>query len=764
MISILMIKICHIADIHIYNNTRHDEYKIQFEKLYDILKKEKINIVTIVGDLFESFNDIENEAQILASEFLNKITDIVDECIVVYGNHDCMKRNRNRVNSVETVTKLINNNKIKYLGSSDFFDDDIYPIVWVNYSHLQKNINPWKDIQHTKDDTKTYIDLFHDPIQNCKNDLGFVFSKSSLRKITDFKSDIVMLGDIHKLQYFRDDKTAAYCGSLIVQNFGEKPNNHGCIIWSIDNKNISSKFIDIPNDHNYINFEINENFDYDDINFKDNNIKSLSEFKVKWKDVSSQVNKDNEIKIRQFFDQTYGKNIRIEKNPVYTDVISGKMLSESIDVNDLNVQQNIIIEYLKNNKYEDSFIKEIIDIDSIINSRLHLQDKSSNIVWNISKLWFNNFKSYGDGNELQLMNGITQINGVNKQGKSTLLDAISYILYGTTISTLSRQKNGDNRYINNKRNLDFCDGGIVLNINEEYYTLYRKTNRSFKKDSMTCSTTLDIYSGMEMIEDNKLTEEIRIKTQNKIDKVLGDFDDFIRLVLTTADNLNDLLSMDRSIFIDSIIRDAGYDIFDKKLCEFKDYKKEFNDSKIVIDVVQEKNKIVDLCNTNKELDNQILSYNNDILQIRKYIDSLIFDKDVVSKKLYNIDSDVQSLDINFLKSEIINHNTTLSNNSDNIQKLNKNILDIPVTFDYELLNEKQQNFKTLNLDFANAKINISKYDNKISNIENNILSLNNEISNLKKDYIQKLKNEVSSKELLLNNNKNLFILKRFFVL
>ena len=34
--------------------------------------------------------------------------------------------------------------------------------------------------------------------------------------------------------------------------------------------------------------------------------------------------------------------------------------------------------------------------------------------------------------------------------------------------------------------------------------------------------------------------------------------------------------MDRSVFIDSIVKDAGYDIFEKKLDEFKEYKKELN--------------------------------------------------------------------------------------------------------------------------------------------------------------------------------------------
>ena len=36
-----------------------------------------------------------------------------------------------------------------------------------------------------------------------------------------------MLGDIHKYQYLNKEKTIAYSGSLVQQNFGESINLHG---------------------------------------------------------------------------------------------------------------------------------------------------------------------------------------------------------------------------------------------------------------------------------------------------------------------------------------------------------------------------------------------------------------------------------------------------------------------------------------------------------------------------------------------------------
>ena len=82
----------------------------------------------------------------------------------------------------------------------------------------------------------------------------------------------------------------------------------------------------------------------------------------------------------------------------------------------------------------------------------------------------------------------------------------------------------------------------------------------------------------------------------------GDFDDFIRLTLTNSENLNYLISLDRATFIDSVIRDAGYDIFEKKLNEFKEYKKEISTNKIDINLNDAEEEVValkDLLKTHK---------------------------------------------------------------------------------------------------------------------------------------------------------------------
>ena len=153
-----MIKILHLADIHIHNTERHEEYNQIFEKLYKIIKKDNIDIIVIVGDIVDNFIEISNEAKIIAGDFLNNLTKYSKEVVVVVGNHDIRKKSLNRVNSVETIVKLINNTKITYYNKSGFYNDKLFDIIWVNHSHIEKNIDPWKNIQHTRDKSKIYID------------------------------------------------------------------------------------------------------------------------------------------------------------------------------------------------------------------------------------------------------------------------------------------------------------------------------------------------------------------------------------------------------------------------------------------------------------------------------------------------------------------------------------------------------------------------------------------------------------------------------
>ena len=540
--------------------------------------------------------------------------------------------------------------------------------------------------------------------------------------------------------------TKAMVGSLIQQSFGEEPFNHGFLIWNIENGNIQE--INIENEHRFINFDITPNTDYDKLNLVSKHIGKFNKFRVEWNEYAAMTTSENEQKIRKHLKDRYSAdNIEIKPNRIYTDIKDGKMLSEVIDINDKEVQQGIIKKYLKENKFDDEFIQRIIDTDNIINDRLQLSD-TRNIVWNIDKFWFNNFKSYGDNNVIEWnnINGIVQIGGENQQGKSTIIDAICFILYGTTLSTSKTEKNGNNRYINKNRNLNSCDGGAVIDINGVKYTMYRKVEREFKKgkEIKAVPMTLEYYKGAEISEDNKLTGERKTSTQKLLYEVLGNFEDFVRMALTNADNLNSLLSMDRSIFIDSIIRDAGYDIFEKKLSEFKEYKKELNFEKININPVDLQSEIERIDGETKDRKDYLSDINIELKELQDSFKEKSQRKDNLLVRLNTLDENILHINVQEVEQDIVYFEKMKNEYFISLKNLEKDMEGLIEIFDeieYEKLNEQLTKF-------VNEK---NKREIEIVQLENLHIQNKDKIDNVDKDiniekskYIDYLKNNISS--------------------
>jgi len=757
-----MIKIAHFGDCHIHNLQRHEEYQNQFNKIYEELKKINPDRIVIVGDLFEEFVSISNEAKDLGGDFLDNLSKIA-KIIIVPGNHDIMKKNKNRLNSIEVLINLLKNKNIKYISKSGFYNDDDYDnIIWVNYSHLEKNIDPWSN--NIKDNDKIYIGLYHDPIYESSTDTGKKFNTSKNKPLSYFNNnDFLLLADIHKRQFFRDNKSSAYVGSTIQQNFGESPYKHGFLIWNITNKDtFTVDEYDIPNKHNYINFTVTENTDYNNLDFNHNLLNPLSNIKVKWNDISANVNFENEIKLRNYFKHTHNINsIKIEKNAIYTGVTGVKMINESVDVLNPITQRDIFIEYLESNGYKKDFIDEILKIDDIINSRLNVSINKG-ITWGIDKVFFNNFKSYGDDIEIDFSkmdtSSIIQINGINQQGKTTILDAISYILYGKTTTTTKREKNGDNRYINNKRDLNYCNGGAVITINDEVYTIIRETERKWNKNKTelsSCSSNVEYYLGTDISEENKLTGEKRTNTQKLIDDSIGDFDDFIRLVLTNADNLNSLLSLDRSVFIDSITRDAGYDIFEKKLEEFKIYRKDITKDRISIDIKSHNDKIEQINLDKIDIELNLENINDQIITLEKNKPDLILEKEKIIELLEKIDENLYDFNINDINKNINDEKEKIDKRKLQLKRIEEIKEEIKEYDNSELIKKSEQlsNIKDI---ISVKKSDVKDIELKISQLNIKVNSVNSSIKDIINDYIADLKIRVSENDTKISNLKETF--------
>ena len=337
---------------------------------------------------------------------------------------------------------------------------------------------------------------------------------------------------------------------------------------------------------------------------------------------------------------------------------------------------------------------------------------------------------------------------------SNILNSITYGLYGTTFDTLKKEKNRDNKFINNNNKKDYSEVQLIIEVNGENYAIRRRTERKWDKshkEITSCSTKtyfnkLDLNG--EIIDENNLSEQDKTKTQKLIEQSIGDFDEFITKSLINADTLNDILTTDHAKFLDSILRDTGLDIFDKKLQVFKDYKKnEYKKESLLNISVDSYNELIKQAEKHI-LENQdnISDRNTKIEVLTERISNGEIHVENTIKTLKPIDSQLTNLNINQVKNEI---NKLISDKDEKIrsqkellkqiEELNKFVLDEQL---YNSLKDKSNSFN----DWLILKNNnIKELNKEINEITNDIAAING--------YIYKENLAISKIDSYIDNDK-----------
>ena len=769
----MSIKVIQISDTHIRNLKYHDVYRIQFEKIYTKLREIKPDYITLVGDTIDNFVDISNECKLLTGEFLNKLSNIAP-VVAVYGNHEVMKSNPKRFNSIKTVIGLLDNDRITCLDKTGFYEND--DLIWVNYAYFDKGkIDPWdnEDITIPKNvGKKPTIGLFHDPIYGSVTDTNMSFNSDSYKHISFFdKNDYLFAGDIHKYQILREDGTAAYSSSTIQNSHGETPYNHGFIEWNIKGKkDFTHTFHDIPNDYNFINIYINEGFDYDSIVIKNDYITEYSTVKVIWCDYTPNMVDENKHKILKYIKDKWNvTNVNVLKKIIKTEITDVESINESIDVFNEEQQRKLFREYLLLNKFDDEFINDVLKIDDIINGKISYAIING-VELTIEKLIIDNFKSY-DKAEIDFKemgnNKIIQSSGENAAGKSTILDAICYLLYGKTLSTIKKEKNGDNRFINNTRELDYAYVGGVINISGQRYLMTRKTTRKWDRVGLNITSCPTVITYDKILSDGSLdnqNEEQKKDTQLLIENTIGDFDSFINKCFINSENLNTLLSIDRATFIDGLIRDMGIDIFEQKLEALKEYKKDILSKRSKVDIEFVKKNVVEIKEKKDILTSELETLNTKLSLLDKDRKIKILEKESNISKLEKIDPSIESLDLGDIDLSIETEKSKIQKNEERLELINKLKKDIE-SYDSYKLDEKQTEIERLTQTISDIKLKLSKLDNELlryendnlltkNKIDNTITSWTNELVSLNKDYESLISKQKESFNIVLNDYTN----------
>ena len=267
--------------------------------------------------------------------------------------------------------------------------------------------------------------------------------------------------------------------------------------------------------------------------------------KVTWQDVPENFTPEKIRRVKSYFQQKYNsKNIQvITKTLSQVNDTRLESLEASDNILDHQYQKKLMKDFIKDNSIDIKW--ELVDrLDNKVNVQIDKlnENKVRYTKWYIKRVEFSNFLSFGDSNVIDFtgLDGITVIESTPKNfgGKSTsTVDLLMFLFFNTTTKTKT------NAEIFNR----FTDKNEVsvrgeISIDGDDYVIERKTSRKMSKSGeFTVKNELEFYKKKEDGTVENLSGEQRRETEVFISSAIGTEEDFLSTILTTGNNLEELI-------------------------------------------------------------------------------------------------------------------------------------------------------------------------------------------------------------------------------
>lgn len=531
-----------MADVHIRLFQRHKEYREVFDELFDTINRigTEDSVICILGDVVHSKTNISPEQMELLSYFLNGCGSLC-KTLLIPGNHDFNESNPNRLDALTPVVDLLKCPNLWYeRGNFALGLDD------VTFSHFSiwGDKTKWKSVDEIPGTTK--IAMYHGPVVGAISDTGYDRFSNAVPIDVFNGYDMVLLGDIHKRQFLNKEKTIAYPGSLIQQDYGESL-NHGMIVWDVDSRR--GEFCKIQNRYGFYTYHVKNGI-------VTNERPELPEF----------------VRLRILYEDTDAATLQyivdaVKDSSTVCDLVITDDTKTSIisatdgDADDLlqsrlpDKQIELIRRYYDGigEVLSDSDIERMVSLNNDFNSKLNKDDGIVREVrWTPIRFTFSNMFSYGASNDIDFnaLSGVIGLFAANASGKSSLLDSIVYCIFGKCSRT--------SRAVN------------VMNMNcDEFYcrfdfsiadVVYRVERIGSRGKNGLVSTVVNFYQ----VDGEQLTSLNGIRqddTNRIIRKYIGSYDDFVMTTMSTQiDNRNfvEMGQKDRQEFLYRFLDIAVY--------------------------------------------------------------------------------------------------------------------------------------------------------------------------------------------------------------
>ena len=641
--------IAHLADIHIRKLRRFVEYREVFELLYKKLRSLSPDLIFIGGDIVHGKLDTSPEEIRLIADFFLSLSNI-SPLIVIPGNHDCNLNNRSREDTLSPIIDLVkkinkNVHYFKHSGRYTIKNVDFGVLsIFDRDTHGNQIVHNLPDPKEMANDHK--IALFHGGVGTFIVDTGLTMSDKRVTTSTFDGYDLVLLGDIHKRQFLNDDKTIAYPGSLIQQNFAEDT-SHGFLLWDIENK--TSEFHQVENNYGFKTVEVENGKIINKMKF----VPPMGSIKMKYWNTSLEDLRDIQLSLRKKYPRL--KDIKAEKLDTFSIDKNSRANKINVgDVRDVKHQNKLISEFLIRHveNVDEDTIDRVCSINKSVNNSPEIVngDVTRNVDWKIKSFEFDNMFSYGEGNTLNFENldGLIGVVAPNHSGKSSMFDAIAYTIYDTcsrawkSIEILNKKKKRFKAKLN-------------LEINGESYWIERtgklKTRRNRKTKEVTYSCPVDVKFYMEDGDEfidltgaSRRTTQYGSGTNEEIRKILGTFDDFILTSLSLQTNGINFIDKKQSERKQILSQFMDIEIFDQL---YEIAKTDSNDERVILKTLQKNDSYKKLVSTDEKI-LDLEKVESDWLSQKTELDLaikvLLDEKLSLAKQRYKIDEFIENVD------------------------------------------------------------------------------------------------------------------------
>ena len=376
---------------------------------------------------------------------------------------------------------------------------------------------------------------------------------------------------------------------------------------------------------------------------------------VVWEDTAENFTQERIKSVRTYFTKKYNStNVNVLTKVKTSDDVK-QTVDVSFNIMDRNYQIELMKEIIKQ-KGQDNLFDDIIKLDTAVENKMVSQEVTAFKKWYIKKIEFSNFLSYGENQVLDFdqCNGITVVESdpPNFGGKTVLtVDLLLFLFFNTTTKT-SKAEEIFNRF--SDKNKVSVRGDIMID-GEEYIIVRQIERKKAKSGEWNVKTELDFFKKLADGQLQNFTGEQRRETESFIKNSIGDIDDFLMTILTTASNLEDLLEAKPTARGQVLSRFLGLEFLKKKEETGKELYSEFNKSMmsnvyntetLKSDIEGLHIRIESYVVENKDLDVKILDAESRLTKGRDYKEGLI------SQKYSDIDHELLILNSTNLESEI----------------------------------------------------------------------------------------------------------------